>query len=129
MNIDGTSISDVHLGDTLIEGSLTVEGDLRANGADVKSEYLDSGTYTPTVSTPTAGWSVLLEEDAIYKKNGNLITVGVDISVGWTAPTTNPVSIRITVPAQDLFEADASIYAFASGSTTRTLYWRCCCRC
>ena len=42
MNIDGTSISDVHLGDTLIEGSLTVEGDLRANGADVKSEYLDS---------------------------------------------------------------------------------------
>ena len=116
MDISGRSLDNLHEGNTLIEGNLTVTGDLQASGADVKSEYLDSGTYTPTISTPTAGWSVLLQQAAVYKKNGNLITVGVDISVGWTAPTTNPVSIRITVPSQDLFEADVSIYAFASGS-------------
>ena len=105
MDISGRSLDNLHEGNTLIEGNLTVTGDLQASGADVKSEYLDSGTYTPTISTPTAGWSVLLQQAAVYKKNGNLITVGVDISVGWTAPTTNPVSIRITVPSQDLFEA------------------------
>ena len=116
MNIYGYSNDNIHLGDTKIEGDLTINGDLLVEGGDVKSDYLDSGTYTPIVSTTTPGWSVGLLQDAVYQKNGNIIVFGVDINLGWTAPTSNPFSVQITVPSVDLFDAKTSIYAYGSGS-------------
>ena len=119
MNIDGTSGANFHGGDTLVEGDLTVEGKITANNFEGQSEYLDSGVYTPTITTITAGWSFTLsivppDANPIYEKNGNIVTLGVNILAGWTGATTSFASFRISVPSIDLFDLKVTNKAYAS---------------
>ena len=118
MNINGGSILNQHDGDTLIEGDLTVDGQIFVGDAEGKSEYLDSGVYMPTISTITTNWSFNLVTDGsshpIYEKNGNVVTLAFNLLVGWLTATTTFASFAVTVPSLDLFDQKVTNKAWAS---------------
>ncbi|MDB4539761.1 hypothetical protein N9231_05010 [Saprospiraceae bacterium] len=120
MDSSGRAIANVHNGDTFINGSLTVQEQILVGDAEGKSEYLDSGNYTPTITSLTAGWSFSQSSpttrQAWYVKNGNIVSIGINMSASWVAPTTTVASFRITVPALDIFEQKLTNQARSTAS-------------
>lgn len=120
MDSSGRSIANVHNGDTFINGSLTVQEQILVGDAEGKSEYLDSGDYTPTITSLTAGWTFSqtspTTRQAWYVKNGNIVSIGINMFASWVAPTTTVASFRITVPSEDLFEQKLTNQARSTAS-------------
>jgi len=108
MNINGGSIDNTHNGNTLVEGNLTVDGQIFVGDAEGKSEYLDSGTYTPVITSVTAGWTfslvTSLGRDPVYEKNGNVVTLSCHMFASWSGATATTATFQITVPSMDLFD-------------------------
>ena len=120
MDSSGRSIANVHNGDTFINGTLTVQEQILVGDAEGKSEYLDSGNYTPTITSLTAGWTFTqtspTTRQAWYVKNGNIVSIGINMFASWVAPTTTVASFRITVPALDIFEQKLTNQARSTAS-------------
>jgi len=118
MDITGNNNDNVHNGNTLIEGNLSVEGQLFIGDSKTTPEYLDSGVYTPTITTITPNWSfnlsVVNNSEPVYEKNGNVVSLCCNILAGWTTATTSFASFSITVPSLDLFDLPVTNKAWAS---------------
>jgi hypothetical protein len=120
MNSSGYSIDNFHNGDTIVNGTLTVQDQIFVGDAEGQSEYLDSGNYTPTITSLTAGWSFdqksATTRPAWYVKNGNIVSIGINMFASWVAPTTTVASFRITVPSEDIFEQKLTNQARSTAS-------------
>jgi hypothetical protein len=104
MNSSGYNLDNLHNGDTFVEGSLYVDGQIIAEGATGQTEYLDSGTYVPVFSNFININSVAVQSgnnlQTIFTKNGNIITLDTNLDVNYPAlnnPGTTILRFNMTV--------------------------------
>jgi hypothetical protein len=102
----GYNITNTHNGNTFIDGSLTIDGQIFVRDAEGQSEYLDSGDYNPTVLGVTSQWESLILKSgtqARYAKNGNIVEVYMELT-GSLKENKSFAQISVSVPSVDLFD-------------------------
>lgn len=106
MNINGYSDDNYHDGNTAINGTLTVSGNIISGGSSVQSEYLDSGDYTNAQFIIGTDWvSMALQPFTKYRysKNGNMISVHMNLTAEIKAGTLSLLQCEVRVPGIDIF--------------------------
>lgn len=121
----GYTIDNTHDGNTFIEGSLTIDGQIIVRDAEGQSEYLDSGDYTPIVLGVATHWNSLILKSgtqARFAKNGNIVEVYMELT-GSLKANQSFAQISISVPSVDLFDKkhtgsaySDSVFILASGA-------------
>lgn len=117
MNSGGYSIANYHDGNTVIEGTLSVSGNVIIGAPEGQSEYLDSGNYAPTIIGGSAWNSIGLypNSQARYVKNGNMIQVYMQLR-GNIKASQNIPQLSIGVPSVALFGVGHTGWAYITSS-------------